>query len=104
MTHLTDINEKIKIDFGGNASVAFEILEEALEKTEYLNHPRIIRCIIFLAEKNIETLKLNIQAAIIDPRDVMYWAEYINRELEKSPKRVRDFNNTFDQSEIYVKE
>ncbi|MCF1750470.1 hypothetical protein [Mariniradius sediminis] len=75
MINITDINERIKTDFGDKASVAFEIFKDAIVKTDYLNHPRIIRCIIFLADKNIEKLKSHIQTAINDPRDVMFWAE-----------------------------
>lgn len=104
MINITDINERIKTDFGDKASDAFEILKDAVVKTDYLNHPRIIRCIIFLSDKNIEKLKSNIQTAINDPRDVMFWAEYTKRDIEQNPKRVRDFNKTFDQSETNVKE
>jgi hypothetical protein len=44
---------------------------EATAKTEYLNHNRIIRCILFLAEKKIDKLKKMIETAEYDPRDVM---------------------------------
>jgi hypothetical protein len=102
MIDFIDINERIKTDFGDKASDAVEILKDAVGKTDYLNHPRIIRCIIFLADKNIENLKLHIQTAINDPRDVMFWAEYARCDIEQNPKRVRDFNKTFDQSEKNV--
>ena len=103
MIYTTDIRKKIESDFGDKAAEVFGIFDDALSKTDYLNHFRIIRCIIFLSDKNIDELKKNIQVAIEDPRDVMLFAEYIRREGEK-PKRVRDFNKTFDQSEIDVKE
>ena len=104
MNYTKDIRNKIESDFGDNASDVFRILDEAVSKADYLNHNRIIRCILFLAEKDIDKLKKNIQAANYDPRDVMLWAEYFNKGQEQQPKRIRDFNKTFDECETNVKE
>ena len=104
MTYTKDIREKIESDFGNKASEVYRILDDAISKTDYLNHNRIIRCILFLAERDIEKLKKNIQTAEYDPRDVMLWAEYFNRGQEHNPKRIRDFNKPFDQSETDVEE
>lgn len=104
MTYPKDIRGKIESDFGDTASDVFKILDEAISKTDYLNNNRIIRCILFLAGKNIDNLKKNIQTAEYDPRDVMFWAEYTNRGQAQKPTRIRDFNKTFDESEINVKE
>jgi len=104
MFNIPDIDERVKGDFGAEASEAFEILKNAVSKTIDLNHPRVIRCIIFLAEKDLKKLRSSIQTAINDPRDVMFWAEYINRGSGENPKRIRDLNNTFDRAEINVKE
>lgn len=73
-------------------------------KADYLNLGRIIRCILFLADRDIEKLKKNIEVATYDPRDVMLWAEYIPAESDKKYKRVRDFNKPFDQAERNVRE
>ena len=97
MTYIKDIRDKVESDFGSKASAVFRILDEAIAKTDYLNHNRIIRCILFLADKNIE-------AAENDPRDVMLWAEYSNRGEARKPKRIRDFNKTLCESEMNVKE
>ncbi len=104
MTYNNDIKSKIESDFGDLSSEVFKIINDAITTTEYLNHERIIRCIIFLADKDIEKLKHYISIAIQDPRDVMFWAEYINRDAEQTPKRVRDFNKSFDMCEVDVKE
>ena len=104
MIYPKDIKEKIDSDFAGKASQAYQILDEAISKTDYLNHNRIIRCIIFLADKDIDKLKKSIETATYDPRDVMLWAEYSDSDIEKTPKRIRDFNKTFDQSETDVQE
>ena len=104
MIYTKDIDDKIKSDFGDKASDVLRIFEEAISEAGYLNHSRIIRCILFLAEKDIDKLKRNIQIAIQDPRDVMFWAEYLNKGQDEKPKRIRDFNKTFDECENDVKE
>lgn len=95
-----DIEKRIIIDFGNKASEVFAILKKAINNFDYLKSNRIIRCIIFLAEKDIVKLNQNIEAAILDPRDVMFWAEYENQEEFGKERRVRDFNKSFDYSEI----
>ena len=104
MTYIKDIRDKVESDFGSKASAVFRILDEAIAKTDYLNHNRIIRCILFLADKTIDKLTKNIEAAENDPRDVMLWAEYSNRGEARKPKRIRDFNKTLCESEMNVKE
>ena len=103
MTYTDDIRYKIELDFGDKASDVCKILDEAISRTDYLNSNRIIRCILFLAGKNIDNLKKNIQTAEYDPRDVMFWAEYTNRGQGQTPTRIRDFNKTFEESETVIK-
>ena len=104
MINAKDIRERIESDFGDKALIVFKIFDDAISKTDYLNHSRIIRCIIFLAEHDVEKLQKNIEAATDDPRDVMLWAEYENQGQAERPKRIRDFNKTFDQADKDVKE
>jgi hypothetical protein len=99
-----DIKERIQFDFGDNAIEATKILEEAISRYEYLNHERIIRCIIYLSDKKLDKLKESINQAKDDPRDVMLLAEYINLGDNEKPKRVRDFNKTFQNCEKDVHE
>jgi hypothetical protein len=101
-----DIKEKIYSDFGDKAETVIKMLREAIAKHDYINSGRILRCIIYLTDKNFEVLTKYINNAIGDPRDVMYWAEYINREqgFEGNPKRVRNFNKTFQNCENNVNE
>ena len=104
MTLPTDILERLRSDFGNNYEKAVIILENSVTKNDYLNHPRIIRCVIFLANKNLEGLKTSIEQAKLDKRDVMLWAEYINLKDNETPKRIRDFNRRFEDCEKDVKE
>jgi len=76
MTFKEDISKRIKADFGEDSDKAFKALNDAVEIINYIETDRIIRCIIFLADGNVEALNKYIEAAIIDARDVMLWAEY----------------------------
>jgi hypothetical protein len=98
MVDTKDIIERIELDFGHKTPEAISMLDDAISKAGHLNDNRIIRCVLFLAEGDIEKLRKSIQAATSDPRDVMYWAEYIDHE--QIGKRVRDFNKPFSEAEI----
>jgi hypothetical protein len=104
MTFKPDIIEQIEKDFGENSTEVFKILEKAIQEVEYLKTERIIRCVIFLSKGNLTQLDKFINAAIYDPRDVMFWAEYEKNSDIENTKRLRDFNNTFDKCTIEVKE
>lgn len=105
LTEIDDISKKLAVDFGGDATVAKMIINKAIDKHKYLNHPRIIRCILYLAKGSFADLEKNVTAAIYDPRDVFMWAEYIDtNEDPKTPKRLRAFNKTFERSEIDISE
>ena len=69
-------------------------------KNHAINSDRIIRCVIFLADNGIESFKSFLESAKGDPRDVMWWAEYENRESMDNNKRVRDFNKSFKENGI----
>ena len=99
-----DISERITSDFGENATAIFELFDAAIAKADYLSTPRVIRCILFLADGSLDKLKKMIAAAHQDPRDVMLWAEYEGTGGPFHPKRIRDFSKTFDQCEQDVRE
>ena len=103
MIFKADILNRIHTDFTNEASMVLKIFEEAIAKADYLNSDRILRCILFLAEGDIEKLRNNIEVAIFDPRDVMLWAEYANNPKLETSKRIRDFNNVFEQAELITK-
>lgn len=97
MTFKDDINVRIRTDFGENSNKATTRLIDAINKVDYLKTDRVIRCIIFLAKGNLTDLNRYIETATYDTRDVMLWAEYEGLKENEKPKRVRDFNKTFDE-------
>lgn len=102
MTFKGDITTRIKIDFGIKSDEVFELLTKAIEKTEYLSTDRVIRSIIFLSEGNLQELNRYIDVATYDTRDVMFWAEYEKLNDNSNPKRIRDFNKTFEKCETNI--
>lgn len=99
-----DILRKINADFGDDASAAIKVLENAIEKIAFLKTDRVLRCIVFLAKGKINDLHKYIEAAEFDTRDVMLWAEYEEIQGKNNFKRLRDFNNTFQESTNGVRE
>ena len=92
-----DINHKIEIEF---ASDAFSIKEELVQFIDSIrkfntlhNESRMLRCIIHLAEGKRDLISHYINAALVDPRDIIFWAEY-----DKNGRRVHDFNLPFSES------
>jgi len=95
-----DIIQEMKIRFDSEFDLASKMLIEYLTKNEYLDSDRIIRCVVFLADNGINSFKSYLDSAKEDPRDVMWWAEYENRESLDNNKRVRDFNKSFNKNRI----
>ncbi|WP_375587455.1 hypothetical protein [Flagellimonas aurea] len=100
MTFKDDIQQRIILDFKDSADRANELLDSAISKTDYLKSDRVIRCIVFLANGDLNMLKKYIDNAIFDTRDVMLWAEYEEQEGEFNFKRIRNFNKTFDKCQL----
>lgn len=92
-----DINARIQTDFGENSIRATKMLIDVIKKVDYLKTDRVIRCIIFLAKGNLKDLSKYIERATIDTRDIMLWAEYEKLSGDLNYKRLRNFNNTFDE-------
>lgn len=104
MTFKDDIVDRINTDFGESANKATAMLIDAITNVDYLKTDRVIRCIIFLAKGNLTDLNRFIENATYDTRDVMLWAEYEGLKENEKPKRVREFNKTFDECSNDVKE
>lgn len=102
MIETLDIKNRILSGFGRQADEATKIIQEAISRYNYLSLDRIIRCIIYLSDGKLENFRTRINQAIEDPRDVMYWAEYV--DFNKIPKHIRDFNKSFEHSETDVHE
>lgn len=83
-----DIEKKIDLEYGEQASKARTILENGLPSAT--TTPRVVRCVIALAEKSLEKLREMVNRAKDDSRDVMYWAEY-----DKSGEHIADYNKPF---------
>lgn len=104
MTFKDDINARIRIDFGEQSHKAMTMLIDAIDANNVLRSDRVIRCIVFLAKGDLRVLNRYIETATDDPRDIMLLAEYEESKEDENPKRVIDFNNTFEQCSLDAKE
>lgn len=110
MIKATDIVDKIQSEFGDNADEVVRyinkelLLDECLNRSEIFigNRDRIIRCIIYMANKNMNDLVKYVFAAKEDPRDVIFWAEYEILVEKQEAKRIRDFNKPFCNHKLIV--
>lgn len=91
-----DIIIEMKSKFKSDFNSVITILMDYLSKYEYLNSNRIIRCVVFLAKNDIESFKYYLESAKIDPRDVIWWAEYHSEGLVTN-RRTRDFGKPFSE-------
>jgi len=79
-----DVSKKLEADFGPDDMATVRNL---LAEYKGKESPRVIRCILHLAEGDTNKLLHFINAANSDYRDVIYWAEY-----DKGDQRAHDFN------------
>jgi len=71
---------------------AKKIIEPLLSIDTTISISRIIRSALYLSESDYDSLASYTKKALDDPRNVLWWAEYDNRNIQK-----RDFNYSFSQ-------
>jgi hypothetical protein len=81
-----DMVAQLQKDFGPSFEAAIRFLEKQPDLPL-----RVLRCVIFLAEGEMDLLSKLIEAAKSDYRDVIFWAEYSDHE-KASPPKVHDFS------------
>ncbi len=87
-----DVVVRIQVDFGARAAEATHVLES---RADIANETaRVFRCVVFLAQGDLDRLVQLAEQASADYRDVIFWAEYVDHDAA-SPRRVRDFNRQF---------
>ncbi len=86
-----DIEVWIKNNYS-DTEKAKRIIQPLLALDTEINLSRIIRCALYLSESDYDSLKSYTDKALNDPRNVLWWAEYDNRNVQK-----RDFNYSFNK-------
>ncbi len=85
----SDIREYIRSSFPDDVTH----VESTLGSIE---SARVVRCVLHLADGNLDELERMHEASQKDWRDVIWWAEY---DHPQNPEvRIRDFNQTFGES------
>ena len=93
MRFAQDIEARLEREFAEPArSTVREALAQILDMT-----PRTLRCVLHLGGGRLDHVLHFAERARMDPRDVIYWAEYEEPESPgASPRRVRDFRFPFE--------
>lgn len=86
-----DIYQKIVRDFGDRSAQTIEKIEALEAATKGLVDDRLIRCIVYLANGDLDSLDVWINQARLDWRDVIMNAEYSGPDEQQ----VRDFRRPF---------
>ena len=89
MKHTPDMVVQIQKDFRSNFEVVIRFLENQPDLSE--EPLRVLRCVIFLAEGEMDLLCKLMAAARADYRDVIFWAGYTDHE-KASPPQIHDFS------------
>ncbi len=87
-----DIAAKIAMDFGEGSLAGVALALAPLDEAK--TGPRIVRCVVFLANGDMSKLRHFVGQAVKDYRDVIYWAEY------DPAGRTRDFNQPFPHAAL----
>ncbi len=92
MNKYADDIEKWIEDNYSDAERAKKIIEPLLSIETEVSISRIVRSTLYLSESDYDSLASYTEKAIDDPRNVLWWAEYDNRNVQK-----RDFNFSFSK-------
>ncbi|MCZ6455030.1 MAG: hypothetical protein O6909_12400 [Alphaproteobacteria bacterium] len=88
-----DIRRRIARDFGpADASALLIDIEERCAADPNIFSDRIVRCVVYVANGDLETARRAVSLALIDTRDLIVWAEYDN----KFEDQLRDLSAPFD--------
>jgi hypothetical protein len=87
-----DILDRIHADFPHDTELVNSMLRD-LESAGVPERIRVARCVLHLAEGDLDQLGNIQEAACQDYRDVIWWAEYDHPDAPNV--QVRDFNKAF---------
>jgi len=88
----TDISMKVRNDFDrpDEIELVLSLLEDFTKQHHDLSSDRIMRCVVFVANGDLDLLDKALELAVIDYRDLIVWAEYDEKRLQ-----VRDLSKPF---------
>ena len=93
MTLAPDILDRIVDEFGADAaSAATSLLEQERSASPDLFSDRILRCAVYAAAGDLDTLRRTIELARTDFRDLIVWAEYDNVFGDRKRDLTRPFS------------
>lgn len=76
-------------DHYADVARAKQVLEPVLTINTAISIPRILRSILYLSAHDYDSLEAYVKKAVDEPRNVLWWAEYDNRNIQR-----RDFSQS----------
>lgn len=98
-----DIRQKVKAEFKekNKIKMVFQLLSDFGKDWHFdYENDRILRCILFQTDGNLDTLKANIETANVDWRDIILQAEYEHNEEIDELKRLYNFERPFAEATV----
>ena len=86
-----DIKNRIRRDFNSDE---INSVESLLSEYDGREAERVIRCLLYLSNGSYEKLKLDVESAKLDYRDIIYFAEY-----DQADRQINDFSKPFASNE-----
>jgi hypothetical protein len=88
----SDITTRVTNDFDrpDEAGLVLSVLEDFQKQNPDLSSDRIIRCMVQVANGDLDRLDQAIELAVVDYRDLIVWAEYDENRLQ-----IRDLSKPF---------
>lgn len=88
-----DIIKKVRLDFPrlDEAQLVLALLHEFAEQNPALSGDRLLRCIVYVANGDLDLFAKAIELAVVDYRDLVVWAEYDENRFQ-----IRDLSKPFE--------
>ena len=97
-----DIGDHIRKVFPHDYNEVTQAIETFIQDQDYMVHerPRIVRCILYLAQSEKRPISQVLVSVRGDLRDAILWAEYEGLKSGETLRQVRDFTKPFGKNEI----
>ncbi|MCH2045206.1 MAG: hypothetical protein MK212_13910 [Saprospiraceae bacterium] len=98
-----DIRQKVKAEFKEKSKIktVFQLLSDFGKDWHFdYDNNRILRCILFQTDGNLDALKANIETANVDWRNIILQAEYEHNDETDELIRLYNFERPFGEARV----
>ena len=81
-----DIEAELRKEYPNDHKEVTQSMEDFICTHDHLAHPRVVRCIIYLARSQRRSVTDVLRSVSGDSRDAMFWAEYEGTRSDETPR------------------